>query len=82
MLWCYGASMRTTLNIEDDVLRAARSLAAEQQASLGKVVSDLLRRALAPEPRSAYRADLPVFRVAEGTAPLTPEMVRQALEEA
>ncbi len=78
---CYGVVVRTTLNIEDDVLRAARSLADERGTSLGKVVSDLLRRALAPKPRLAYRDDIPVFKVAESAAPITPEMVRQALEE-
>lgn len=73
--------VRTTLNIEDDVLRAARSLARERRTSLGKVVSDLLRRALAPEPRKSYRQDVPVFRVSEEAVPITPEMVRQALDE-
>ena len=73
--------MRTTLNIEDDVLRAVRSLAKERQTSLGKVVSDLLRRALTPEPRTRYRREVPVFRVGERAAPITPEMVRQALDE-
>lgn len=63
------------------MLRAVRSLANERQTSLGKMVSDLLRRALAPEPRSSYRDDVPVFQVGEGAAPITPEMVRRALEE-
>lgn len=79
--WCYGASMRTTLNIEDDVLRAARALAKERQTSLGKVVSDLLRRALAPDRAATYRDEVPVFRVDEAATPITPDMVRQALDE-
>lgn len=73
--------MRTTLNIEDDVLRAVRSLADERQTSLGEVVSDLLRRALAPEPRTSYRDDVPVFQVGERASPITPEMVREALDD-
>ena len=79
--WCYGVTMRTTLNIDDDVLRAARALAKDRQTSLGKVVSDLLRRALAPERAATYRDDVPVFHVSEGATPITPEMVRQALDE-
>jgi hypothetical protein len=38
--------MRTTLDIEDDVLAAAKELARRQGLSAGKVVSQLLRSAL------------------------------------
>ncbi|MBK9161541.1 MAG: hypothetical protein IPM27_08250 [Nitrosomonadales bacterium] len=39
--------MRTTLDIEDDVLAAAKELARLQHVSAGQVVSRLLRNALA-----------------------------------
>ncbi|MEB3234841.1 MAG: CopG family transcriptional regulator [Cyanobacteriota bacterium] len=38
--------MRTTLDLDDDVLRAAKELARQQKRSAGKVVSSLLREAL------------------------------------
>ena len=38
--------MRTTLDIEDDVLAAARELARRQGTTAGQVVSHLLRAAL------------------------------------
>ncbi len=38
--------MRTTLDIEDDVLAAAKELARQQGISAGRVVSRLLRAAL------------------------------------
>lgn len=38
--------MRTTLSIDDDILRAARMLAREQHRSLGAAVSELARRGL------------------------------------
>ncbi len=38
--------MRTTINIDDDVLRAAKDIAAARGQPLGKVLSDLVRRAL------------------------------------
>jgi hypothetical protein len=38
--------MRTTLDIADDVLAAARELARQQGKSLGEVISVLARRAL------------------------------------
>ena len=47
--------MRTTLDIEDDVLAAAKELAHRQGVSAGQVVSRLLRSALTGE-ASAQRA--------------------------
>ncbi len=38
--------MRTTLNIDDDVLFAARELAKQEGKTAGKIVSELARRAL------------------------------------
>ncbi len=38
--------MRTTLNLDDDVLQSARQLADSSGLSLGEVVSDLARRSL------------------------------------
>jgi len=73
--------MRTTLNLDDDLLRAARSLARQRGESIGAVVSGLLREALAPEANLAYEMDVPVFVVREGAAPITPEMVEAAGED-
>lgn len=74
--------MRTTLNLDPDVLRAVRHLARSQGRSLGDVVSELARRGLQPRPEFAYEdADFPVFQVRENAPPLTPEMVDEALEE-
>lgn len=39
--------MRTTLDIDDDVLAAAKELSRQQGRTAGQVVSGLLRRALA-----------------------------------
>lgn len=54
--------MRTTLDIEDDVLQAAKERARQERKTAGQVVSELLRQALtaptAPavvrEPPSVY----------------------------
>lgn len=72
--------MRTTLSIDDDVVMAARELADAQHRSLGAVISDLARRGLTPAKVDAA-GDLPVIRVPAGAAPITPEMVRRALDE-
>lgn len=73
--------MRTTLNLDDDMLRVVRSLAKERGESLGAVVSDLLRQALRPRQELAYHLDVPVFAVREDAPPITPEMVEAALED-
>jgi hypothetical protein len=49
--------MRTTLDIDDDVLAAAKELASGQKTTAGKVISDLVRKALT-QPIAA--AGLPV----------------------
>jgi hypothetical protein len=41
-----GVKMRTTLDIEDDVLLAAKELAARQKKATGTVISELARRGL------------------------------------
>lgn len=38
--------MRTTLDIDDDVLRAAKELARREKKTAGAVISELTRRAL------------------------------------
>lgn len=72
--------MRTTLDLDDDVLAAARELAAEGRRSLGAVISDLARRGLTPA-RIEADGDLPVIRVPAATPAITPQMVRRALDE-
>jgi hypothetical protein len=42
--------MRTTLDIADDVLQAAREYARREKKSIGAVISDLARRALTASP--------------------------------
>ena len=73
--------MRTTLHIDDDLYEAARSMAAIQRTSVGKVISALVRRALSPGRPVPNVSGFPVFPVPDGTPPLTPDMVREALED-
>ena len=72
--------MRTTLDLDADVLDAARQLAGESRRSLGAVLSELARRGLTPA-RIDVAGDLPVIRVPAGTPAITPEMVARALDE-
>ena len=74
--------MRTTLTIDDDILRAAKTLAAQQGQSIGAVISELARRGLRPEPRMRYEdGGLPVFEVRENAPVFGPEEVERALDD-
>lgn len=72
--------MRTTLDIDDDVVAAARELASAERRSLGSVISELARRGLTPA-KLDTDGDVPVIRVPAGAPPITPEMVLRALDE-
>jgi len=72
--------VRTTLDIDEDVVAAARELAAAERRSLGAVISELARRGLTPA-RVESEDGLPVIRVPSGTPAITPAMVGRALDE-
>lgn len=72
--------MRTTVRIDDDVLQAAKSIAASHGRSLGEVLSELARRGLQPRP-TARSGIVPVFDVDPNGPRITPEMVREALDD-
>lgn len=72
--------MRTTLDIADDVLSAARDLARERGESIGSVVSALARAGL--RPRSVEVIDgLPIIRAESGEPLITDSMVRETLDD-
>jgi hypothetical protein len=71
---------RTTLDIDDDVMLAARELAAGGGRSIGAVVSELARRGLTPA-RVDSTGRLPVILSPPDAPPITPEMVRRGLDE-
>ena len=77
----YDGSMRTTLHIDDDVFEAARHLAAAERISVGRVLSRLARRGLRPAASRQVDRGFPVFKVATDAKPITPEMVRRAVDE-
>jgi hypothetical protein len=74
--------MRTTLNLDDDVMEAARSIADTERRPLGEVVSELARRGLAPQ-RMPFGDEqgFPVFAVDDDAPPITAAMVEAALDE-
>ena len=73
--------MRTTVNIDDDVLSAARGLARARSIPLGQAISELIRRGLQREV-GEEEDGFPVFRVRPSARPFTLEDVRRSEEEA
>lgn len=73
--------MRTTLDLEDDVLALARKLAQEQGRTIGQVVSDLARRGLHPREPSPTRGGIPLLRSRRGTRKPTLELVNRLRDE-
>lgn len=68
--------MRTTLAIDDDVLAAAKGLAARQKKTLGEVVSELARQSLRPPAASAKsRSGVPLIPRSASAGPVTLEAV-------
>lgn len=74
--------MRTTLAIDDDVLAAAKEMAATERKSVGEVISALARKAMRPTPsRRATRNGIPLLPMRPGARRVTSELVRQLQEE-
>jgi hypothetical protein len=61
--------MRTTLDIDDDVLNAAKELAAARRTTAGRVISELARKALRPTGSSRVRNGVPLLPRRPGAAP-------------
>ncbi len=73
--------MRTTVNIDEDILRIAKRLAAERDVTLGAVLSQLARQGL-HQTRVTEEADgLPGFHVSESAPAFTTEDVKRAEDE-
>jgi hypothetical protein len=73
--------VRTTLDLDEDILRAAKDLAAERSQSLGSVLSDLARKGLQPSVSALdVRNGIPLLPRKPGARPVTSQMVKDLLE--
>ena len=76
--------MRTTLEIEDDVLEVAKDIARHQCLSLGKAVSLLIRKGIqSPQlnQEETIRNGLRVVSRTRNASPVTLEIVNQLRDE-
>lgn len=58
--------MRTTLELDDDLILVGKRLADQRNTTLGRVVSDLLRLALTPGNEPRVRNGVPLFKARAG----------------
>jgi len=74
--------MRTTVDLDDDVLTTAREISRLSGESLGRVLSALARRGFQPssQPRIEEKLGIPVLVHESSPIPVTPDLVRQLLD--
>jgi hypothetical protein len=74
--------MRTTLDIDEDVLLTVKEIAHQRKATAGSVVSGLLRQSLAPKSfEIEYEDGIPVLPRRPNGPVITTELVNRLLHE-
>jgi len=71
--------MKASLQIDDDVYKAAERLASVEKRSVDEVLSDLARRGLDAERGQMEAGRFPVFSVSKDSPPITLDTVKAAL---
>ena len=73
--------MRTTIDIDEDVLNVAKDLAREAHQSLGRALSELARKSLHKEMApSLVRNGVPLLSIRPDSRPVTSQIVAELLE--
>jgi hypothetical protein len=75
-------AMRTTLQIDDDVLAAAKVLAGNQKRPVGNIISDLARQALRRTKQSRERNGIPLLPAGGSKTIVTLEIVNALRDDA
>ena len=73
--------MRTTLAIDDDIFARVKRLAESRSTSLGKMATDLLRRALETDCPTTRVNGLTVLDPGPRSKPVSSSTVRRLLED-
>jgi len=73
--------MRTTLDLDDDVLQAVKELAELRGSTAGKVLSDLARKALEPSTAPRVRNGVPLLPSRPGAPRLTMKRVNELRDD-
>lgn len=73
--------MRTTLDIDEDVLLAAKQLARQKGRTAGQIISELVRKALESRGAPRIRNGVPLFRPKAGAPKPSMELVNRLRDE-
>jgi hypothetical protein len=73
--------MRTTLSLDDDALELARQLARRKRMTLGRAVSELVRRAARSQLPTSERHGLTLVRLPEQSPRVSAAAVEDLLDE-
>ena len=73
--------VRTTLDIDDDVLQAAKEIAAMRKKSVGQVLSEFAREAICPPRNYTVRNGVPVIPRRPGQRLMTLADVKRLQED-
>ena len=74
--------MRTTLDLDEDILQAAKDLAAIQKSTAGRVISELVRQALTRLPaKSTLRNGVPLLPPRPGEGLVTLDTVNRLRDD-
>ena len=74
--------MRTTIEIDDDILAIARQIAETEGTSLGRAVSILARNGLEPKKHQRTRNGVRLFEPKPGAPKPTLELINRLRDEA
>jgi len=73
--------MRTTLELDDDLVQVARQLARQRASTIGAVISDLARKGLEPKASPHVRNGVPLFTPKHGAKKPHLALVNQLRDE-
>jgi hypothetical protein len=73
--------MRTTLSLDDDVLREVRTYARNRDVAIGKAASDLIRRGLRAPLQTRVVNGFHVVELPPGSPPVSTAEVKKLEEE-
>ncbi|MDP9055516.1 MAG: DUF6364 family protein [Acidobacteriota bacterium] len=73
--------MRTTLDLDEDLIAVAKQLAEQRRTSMGRIVSSLMREALEPRDAPAIRNGVPLFKPVPGASKPSLSLVNRLRDE-
>jgi hypothetical protein len=73
--------MRITLDLDEDLIRAAREVARRRGVTLGRVIVDLARESLKAKSSEKLRISVPLFEPRSGTRKPRPKLVNELRDE-